>query len=316
MRLLRGLHNPGIDAQGCVATIGNFDGVHLGHQRVLGLLAGKARELALPSVVVLFEPQPLEYFNPAEAPARLMCLREKLEALRSQGIDMVCCLRFDERLRQQSATGFIQQVLVSHLHIKHLVIGDDFRFGGDREGDFKLLRASGEKMGFSVENTPTCKDGDGTQEQRISSTEVRRTLAEGDFVRARRLLGKAFSISGRVLHGRKLGRELGFPTANLELRRQTSPLSGVFAARVIRADGRIQDAVVNIGSKPTIGQFQPNLEVHILDVKENFYGERIQVEFVAKLREELRFENIEQLKQQITKDIELAKRALQKQVAQ
>lgn len=313
MRLLRGLHNPGIDAHGCVATIGNFDGVHLGHQRVLSQLAAKASEMSLPSVVILFEPQPLEYFKPDDAPARLMCLREKLEALSAQGIDAVCCLRFDERLQQQSAVEFIERVLLEHLHIKHLVIGDDFRFGGDREGDFSLLKESGKSMGFSVENTPTCTEGTAPGNPRISSTEVRRALANSDFDRATQLLGKVFSISGRVLHGRKVGRQLGFPTANLELRRLNSPLSGVFAARVVRADGRRQDAVANIGSKPTIGQFQPNLEVHILEGCEDLYGERIQVEFVAKLREERRFESLEVLQQQIANDIELAKRALAEQ---
>ena len=310
MRLLRGLHNPGIGSRGCVATIGNFDGVHLGHQSVLKQVQKQALRLNKPSVVIVFEPQPLEFLNPADAPARLMCLREKLEALQSVGVDAVFCLTFDEHLRNQTASQFIDQVLLEHLNIKHLVIGDDFRFGGDREGDFQLLQRSGEKNGFSVERTPTQTEPEGSKAIRISSTQVRKALAQGDFDRAQQLLGKAYMISGRVQHGEKIGRGIGFPTANLALKRLHSPLLGVFAVRVRRLDGRIQDGVANIGTKPTIGEFQPNLEVHVFDLNETFYGERIQVEFVAKIRGEQRFDGLEQLKKQITSDIAMAKERL------
>ena len=310
MRLLRGLHNPGIGSEGCVATIGNFDGVHLGHQSVLKQLRKQALKLNKPSVVIIFEPQPLEFLSPDDAPARLMCLREKLEALQSCGVDAVFCLKFDETLRTQSAARFVERILVEHLNIKHLVIGDDFRFGGDREGDFLLLKRSGEELGFSVENTPTKTSSKDESGIRISSTQVREMLAIGDFERAQRLLGKPFSVSGRVLHGEKIGRGIGFPTANLALKRLHSPLLGVFAVRVHRRDGRIQDGVANIGTKPTIGQFQPNLEVHVFNENESFYGERIQVEFVAKIRGEKRFDGLEQLKKQITNDIAKAKERL------
>lgn len=311
MRLLRGRHNPGISGEGCVATIGNFDGVHRGHQTIIKQLRRQAEKLQLPSLVTVFEPQPLEFFQPEAAPARLMSFREKLQALRDCGIDYVFCLKFDRQLSQLTASEFVDQVLVEHLNIKHLVIGDDFRFGGDREGDFELLKSAGGLHGFTVENTPTQMAKLETEEssqddERISSTRVRSALQGGDFALAERLLGRRYSIAGRVQHGQKMGRSLGFPTANLGLFRLKTPLMGVYAVKVLRADGRCQDGVANIGSKPTVGQFAPNLEVHVLSNNESFYGEHVRVEFIERIRDEKKFESLEALKAQIQADVESA----------
>ncbi len=308
MRLLRGLHNPGLDAAGCVATIGNFDGVHIGHQTILERVKARADEQGLPSLVLLFEPQPLEFFRGTEAPARLMTLREKVQALTEAGIDYVCCLRFDDAFSQYSADRFVDDVLVQHLRVKHLVIGDDFRYGGDREGDFRHLRARGVELGFGVESTPTCLDD--SAGQRISSTRVREVLHQGDFGMAAEMLGRPYTMSGRVVHGQALGRQLGFPTANIPLKRLRSPLGGVYAVRLCRTDGSVHEGVANVGCKPSIGQFLPNLEVHLFDFGSNLYGERVQVEFIAHLRKEQRFDGLEALQTQIKQDVQQAKACL------
>ena len=309
MRVLRGLHNPGPEAEGCVVTIGNFDGVHRGHQAILERVKAKATELGLPSLVVVFEPQPLEYFNGSDAPARLMTLREKISALRDQGLDYVFCLKFDQALSTFSADRFIEDVLVQHLGVRYLVVGDDFRFGGDREGDFALLRERGKTLGFEVENTPTCLDDNGFD--RVSSTRIRAALAEGEFEHAAAMLGKPYTMSARVVHGQALGRNLGFPTANLPLKRLRSPLMGVYAVRVHLACGRSVDGVANIGCKPSVGQFKPNLEVHLFDFDQNIYGERVGVEFIAHLRDEKRFDGLDALKAQIKLDAAQARQCLQ-----
>lgn len=308
MRLFRGRQYAGVDIPGCVATIGNFDGVHCGHQNIITQLKRCAESMSLPSLAIVFEPQPLEFFNPSEAPARLMSFREKFEALKSCELDAVYCLKFDENLSQLSGQAFIDQVLVRRLNVRHLVVGDDFRFGGDREGDFSLLVQAGHASGFSVENTPTHLDEESAV--RISSTEIRQALAKGEFKRAARLLGRPYGITGRVQYGQQLGRTIGFPTANISLGRIKAPLNGVFAVSVIRENGRRQKGVANIGTKPTIGQFEPNLEVHLFDQSETFYGERLAVEFIEKIREEKRFDGIDQLKQQIEQDSRIARSVL------
>jgi len=308
MRLFRGLQDAGVDIAGCVATIGNFDGVHRGHQNIIAQLKNRASQMSLPSLAIVFEPQPLEFFNPSDAPARLMSFREKFEALKRCELDAVYCLKFDARLSQLSAQEFIERVLVKRLQVQHLVVGDDFRFGGDREGDFALLEQAGIKSGFSVENTPTHLDAG--SDVRISSTEVRQALVDGEFSRAERLLGRPYSITGRVQYGQQLGRTIGFPTANIALRRIKAPLSGVFAVGVRRENGLRQKGVANIGTKPTVGQFQPNLEVHVFEQCGELYGERLTIEFIEKIREEKRFDSVDELKQQIEQDSKRARKIL------
>jgi riboflavin kinase / FMN adenylyltransferase len=330
MRLLRGLHNPGLVAErqyskageesadgvntrGCVATIGNFDGVHLGHQAIIRQLVTEAKKRDLLSVVVIFEPQPLEFFKGDDAPVRLMRFREKFHALSEFEIDYVFCLKFDAALSSLSASDFIQRILLEHLNVKHLVIGDDFRFGGDRSGDFKLLSEAGVKLGFSVENTATVLSegtlADCDDDLRVSSTLIRELLAEGDFSAAKNILGRPYSFLGRVIHGQKLGRQLGFPTANVALKRPKSPFSGVYAVSLAltTSSDTFYQGVANVGVKPTVGNFRPSLEVHLFDFDQDIYGQCVQVTFHCKIRDEQRFDGIEALKGQIETDVKIAK---------
>ncbi|MHB8348529.1 MAG: bifunctional riboflavin kinase/FAD synthetase, partial [Acidiferrobacterales bacterium] len=224
MELIRGYHNLRPCHRGCVATIGNFDGVHLGHQVVIGQLAEKASELGLPTTVVLFEPQPQEFFQPADAPARLMRLRDKLMVLRRYSVDRVLCLRFGARLADLTAEEFIRRILIEGLGVRYLVVGDDFRFGRKRAGDFGMLQKAGEQYGFGVAPMHTFSiDG-----LRVSSTRIREALAAGDLAGTSRLLGRGFRMSGRVAHGDKRGRTIGVPTANIHLHRRVTPVRGVY----------------------------------------------------------------------------------------
>lgn len=303
MRLIRGLHNLRDHHRTTVATIGTFDGVHLGHRAILRQLEQAAQQCNLPSVVILFEPQPHEYFAPESAPARLMRLREKLEALAEAGVDRVLCLRFDRRLQSLTAREFVQTVLVDGLGIRHLVVGDDFRFGCDRAGDFSLLQRMGREQGFGVTDTCTLNlDG-----ERISSTRIRRLLEAGDFAGAEACLGRPYRIVGRVAHGQQLGRQLGVPTANVHLKRSRSPLSGVFVIGA-EIDGTEYPGVANVGVRPTVrGNDRPILEVHLLDFNRDIYGKPVRVRFYRKLREEQRFASLDDLKAQLQRDIDGAR---------
>lgn len=304
MQLVRGLHNVRSSAQGCVATIGNFDGVHLGHQQILQRLAARAKQLGLPSCVIIFEPQPLEYFKPEQAPVRLTRLRDKLELFQQLGVDWVLCVAFNRKFQQLSAEEFVRLVLVKALHVKHLQVGDDFRFGCDRSGDFDFLQAAGTALGFSVEPTLTVME----TEQRISSTLIRQALAEADLALAEQLLGRPFSISGRVMHGQKLGRTLQAPTANVQLKRYLAPMQGVFAVQAQLADGRCLPAVANIGTRPTVEQSgRAYLEVHLLDFVEDLYGQRMTVVFYQKLRDEEKFASLDALQVAIAEDVRQAR---------
>lgn len=311
MRLIRGLHNLRRHAQtgsallsdGCVATIGNFDGVHRGHRVIIDQVHEKARALGVPSVVMVFEPQPREFFAGDKAPPRLMRFREKVEALSEADVDVVVCLQFNHRLRNLSAMDFIEQVLVEGLKVRHLVVGDDFRFGCDRAGDFHLLQEVGEQEGFSVAHTRTITEkGD-----RISSTRVRQALEEDRLADARELLGHVYGIAGRVNHGQRLGRQIGAPTANIPLGRHKPPLRGVYVVRAERENGDCLEGVANIGMRPTVNGKQPLLEVHCFDFKGDLYGERLEVEFLSQLRDEVRFESLDALKEQIARDMEDAR---------
>ena len=303
MQLIRGLHNLRPEHRGCVATIGNFDGVHLGHQAVIGQLGEEAGRLRLPSALITFEPQPMEYFRPQQAPARLTRLREKVEALRRFHIDRMLCLAFNRKLAQMSAEEFIQRVLVDGLGVKYLVVGDDFRFGKERAGDFAMLQAAGREHGFAVVNMHTFLiDG-----ERVSSTRVRGALTCGDLAAAEHLLGRTYRMSGRVAHGAKLGRQLGFPTANIHVHRKATPLQGIFVVEVFGIEGEPLPGVASLGTRPTLDGKTTILEVYLFDFDRDIYGEYLQVSFLHKLRDEVRYTTLDALKAQIARDVDNAR---------
>jgi riboflavin kinase/FMN adenylyltransferase len=279
----------------CALTIGNFDGVHRGHRALIDRVVAKARELSLPSCVLTFEPHPREFFAPDAAPPRLTRLREKLELMAAAGVERVHVIRFDARFAALSAARFIEEVLVRGLRTAWLLVGRDFRFGAQRKGDFAAL----EGHGFTLEAMPDVAfDG-----ERVSSSAVRTALAAGDFVRAERLLGRPYSISGRVIHGAKLGHDLGFPTANIALR-QRPPLSGIY---VVEAEA-LGPAVASVGVRPTVNPVpKPLLEVHLLERGGNLYGRRLRVRFLRKLRDEAKFEGLSALREAIARDAEEAR---------
>jgi riboflavin kinase/FMN adenylyltransferase len=251
---------------------------------------------------MVFEPQPREFFQGADAPPRLTGFRQKLEAILSYGVDCVLCLNFDENFRSYSGMGFIEDVLIDGLKVCHLVVGDDFRFGCDRAGDFRLLNQVGERAGFSVENTRTVTvDGD-----RVSSTRIRHALQDNNLPLAARLLGHPYTIRGRVVYGRQLGRTIGAPTVNIMLGR-LAPLQGVYVVDVELPDGSHRDGVANIGLRPTVDGRQPSLEVHLLDFAGTLYGQRISVSFRQPLRDEIKFDSIDELKDQIARDFDDAR---------
>lgn len=300
MRLIRGIHNLGPEHRGCVATIGNFDGVHLGHQRILEQVIDEARQREALATVMLFEPQPQEFFAPDKAPARLTSLRDKLVALRACGVDQVLCARFNQAFRSLSAEAFVQELLVKGLDARYLVVGDDFRFGCGRDGDFAYLRQAGGRFGFEVTDTPTCQvDG-----ERVSSTRVRSALEQGDFRLARRLLGRPYTISGRVRHGDKIGRTLEMPTVNLALRRLQAPLHGVYAVRTSGAGLERQPGAASVGTRPAVNGTENRLEVHLLDWEGDLYGKHLTVSFERFLRSEEKFASLDELKAAMQGDIE------------
>lgn len=299
MELIRGIHNLRAQHRGCVATIGNFDGVHLGHQQILQQVREIAARLRQPTTVMVFEPQPREFFAGEKAPPRLNRFREKVERLTEYGAERIVCLQFTSRLRQLTAEEFIQQVLVDGLAVRHLVVGDDFRFGCDRAGDFHLLEKMGPKCGFSVEHTHTYLLDD----ERVSSTRVRATLDAANLADAARLLGRPYKIAGRVVHGRKLGRTLGVPTANLLLGDRKPALNGVFAVMVKMPNGLSRPGIANIGLRPTVDGLLPALETHLPGFDGNLYGKRLEVFFLAKIRNEQKFDGLDALKAQIAADI-------------
>ena len=303
MELIRGFHNLRPQHRGCVATIGNFDGVHLGHQTVLGQLADKAAELGVPSVVISFEPYPMEFFAPDKAPARLTRLREKVRALSRYSVDRMLCLHFDKKFAEQPAREFIDKVLIEALDVRYLVVGDDFRFGYQRAGDFALLEEVGKQQGFEVVHLHTFNIDD----ERVSSTRVRKALEIGDMAAAEKLLGRPYRMCGRVAHGDKRGRTIGFPTANIHLHRQNTPVKGVFAVELFGIKGEPVTGVANVGTRPTVDGTRSLLEVHLFDFAEEIYGEYVHVEFVHKLRDEVKFDSFEELKKQIDLDAEQAR---------
>jgi riboflavin kinase/FMN adenylyltransferase len=309
MELIRGIHNVKPQHHGCVLTIGNFDGVHLGHQSVLDKLSNKASELMLPTVVMTFEPQPMELFLKEKAPARLTRLRDKFVQLDKLNIDRLLCINFTQDFAQWEAIRFIQELLVEKLGVKYLVVGDDFCFGRHRQGNFEMLKKAGDEFGFEVVNTQSFV----LEQTRVSSTYIRQALSKDQLSTAQQLLGRPYSISGRVSHGRKLGRTIGFPTANLPLKRNVSPVSGVYVVQAIDLDGNNVGGVANIGNRPTVNGVRQQLEVHLFDYSGNLYGRQLEIALLHKLRDEIKFESFDALKQQIELDASSARMWLKAQ---
>lgn len=305
MHFFHSLANGHLSADGCVASIGNFDGVHLGHQSLIERLKEVSKARGVPSLLMMFEPQPLEFFQPSKAPVRLFSLRDKLLAMKQQGIDYVLCVPFNQAFSQLSAEEFIGHILVDKLKLKHLVIGDDFKFGYKRSGDFQTLKHAGEKFGFTVEDTNTLNlNGD-----RISSTRIRQALADNQLEQANTLLGRAYSMNGRVMKGRQLARQLNSPTANINIKRNSLPISGVFAVEVLHQETQqCFNGVANLGVKPTVtDQPEPSLEVHLFDFSGNLYNQHLDVRFLKKLRDEKKFNHIDELKAAIATDQQSAR---------
>jgi riboflavin kinase/FMN adenylyltransferase len=289
-------------------TIGNFDGLHLGHQAMLARLQDVARARGLPSCVLSFEPHPREFFAPDQAPARLSSLREKAECLQRLGIDRLHVFRFDRAFSALSADAFIEQVLGRTLQARYVLVGDDFRYGAKRMGDFALLERAGQSLGFDAEFLPTVE----VAGERVSSTAVRQALAAGDLAHASRLLGRPYSISGHVVHGDKLGRDIGFPTANIQLKHNRPPLMGIFAIELYGLDGAPLPGVASLGKRPTVKNpdAPPVLEVHLFDFNADIYGRRVHVDFLHKLRDEAKYPDLDTLVAQIQRDVDNAKHFL------
>jgi len=279
----------------CVATIGTFDGVHIGHQRILERVLSEARARALPSVVLSFEPTPREFFSAGEPPARLTRFREKFAKLDALGIEWFFCPPFNAGMAGLVAQEFIERLLVDALSVEHLVVGDDFVFARNRSGKVEHLHEAGQRHGFSVEQVHSIVE----HGVRVSSTEIRQALRAGNMQRAGLLLGESYSMTGRVVDGQKLGKVLGFPTANVKLNRRASPLAGIFAVRIDGLGRESLDGVASIGTRPTVDGIEPILEVHIFDFDRNIYGDYIRVEFIEKLRDEEKFPDLESLTTQM-----------------
>jgi riboflavin kinase/FMN adenylyltransferase len=310
MELVRGSHNISNAGRGCVLTVGNYDGVHLGHQRMIGVLKARAAELRCPATVLVFEPSSKEFIDPEGAPPRLTRWREKVVALSAQGVDRLVTLRFDDHMRAMTPQCFVDELIVAALGTRHMVVGDDFRYGSKAGGTIESLRAAGQARGFGVEQiAPFVLDT-----MRVSSTAVRERLERGDCAGAARLLGRRYRMMGRVVRGAELGRTLGFPTANLRLMRRKSPLWGVFAVRVFGIEPGPLPAVASLGTRPTVNGSEPLLEVYVFDFAGDLYGRAIEVEFIAKLRDEAKFGSIAAMVEQMNIDAAQARDLLSKVV--
>ncbi|OBP14010.1 riboflavin biosynthesis protein RibF [Rheinheimera sp. SA_1] len=302
MELIRGLQNIKPNHRGCVLTIGNFDGVHLGHQAVLSQVQQIAKARSLPAVVMVFEPQPLELFNPAAAPARLTRFREKYHWLKVQGLDRLLCASFNREFAAQDPEQFITGLLLEKLNVQHLIVGDDFCFGKNRSGNFALLQQAAEQYGFGLTNTASLKQDD----VRVSSTLIRQALERDELTLAEAMLGRPFSLMGRVRHGEKVGRQLGFPTANVWLYRNKLPVRGVYAIEAFTEQGHFH-GVANIGARPTLQGKKEQLEAHFFDFQGDLYGQQIEVILRHKIRAERKFASLPELQQQIQLDAAAAR---------
>lgn len=299
MEIIHGIYSLRPEHKGCVLTVGNFDGVHHGHRLLLDHLFAKSQELEVPSMLLTFEPQPREFFAGSMVPARLTRFREKITLLERTKLDRVLCLPFNDVTRNTSAEWVIDVLLTELLGIRYIVVGDDFRFGKDQQGDYTMLKEAGDRHGFGVSHIGTLT----FEHERISSSRIREVLAEGNFELAEKLLGHPYFIMGRVVYGRQLGRTLGTPTANIRLQRYRAALDGVYAVKVQGLD-REYDGIANIGIRPTVDGKEPLLEVHVFDFEGDLYGRLLTVEFVKKIRDERAFDGLDALKTQIHADIE------------
>ena len=307
MELIRGLHN--LKKQpGCILTIGNFDGIHLGHQEILKRLVSKSKKLGLPSLVVSFSVTPETFFGRPKA--RLSSFRDKHLFLESMGVDKHLLIRFNKDFSELSASSFINQILVEKIGVKHCFIGDDFRFGKGRLGDFSMLKAASHENNYTIEKlNSVLLDG-----LRVSSSAVRNFLTDGNFTGAEKFLGRPFSISGKVAHGDKLGRTIGFPTANISIHRKLSPILGVYSV-LVKLKSQTYNGVCNVGKRPTLGGKKTLLEVFIFDFNEEIYGEYATVIFKQKCRDEKKFESFDELKKQIKKDVEKSRLFFQNNIS-
>jgi len=307
-RLFRDVDGGALFPHGSVVCIGAFDGLHLGHRALVRHAVSRARDLALPAVALSFEPLPREFFSRDLPPPRLTLARGKYQGLRALGADSVGLLRFDAQLSAMDAEEFVRKLLIGRLGVREVWIGPDFRFGHRRGGDLPLLERMGRELGFSAGAIePVLLQG-----ERVSSTRIREALRSGDFTDASRLLGRAYSIGGRVVRGKQLGRTLGFPTANLRFPKVPA-LSGIYATWVHGVGERPHASVSSFGTRPTVDGIEPLLEAHLFDFDGDLYGRHIEVEFVAKLRDELKFPDLPSLTEQMQRDAETARRLLSEQ---
>ncbi len=286
-------------SRACVAAIGNFDGVHRGHQHLIHQLKEHAQRLSLPIKAVVFEPQACEFLAPDRAPPRLFSLREKIQHLRHYGVDDVCCLRFNHALSHMSPDVFAQDLLFGQLNIKYLCVGEDFRFGNCRTGDHEVLKKHANTHSATVDVRPTLTH----QHEKISSTRVRGALQRGDCEQAKLLLGHYYSVSGRVTYGQGLARQWGIPTANIPMNRRELPVWGVFCVLVAIPGEPLHRGVANMGLRPTLHGKQRVLEVHVFDLNRSLYGQRMTVYFVHRLRDEIKFASIDALRTQLMQDV-------------
>ncbi|WP_299878739.1 bifunctional riboflavin kinase/FAD synthetase [uncultured Cocleimonas sp.] len=307
MNFIRHIDTQKKNNSACVATIGNFDGLHLGHQKIISKLKQKAQELQLPLTVLSFEPLPAEYFSP-NPPTRIYPLRDKIRLLEQLGVNNFLCLKFDKAFANMPPEVFVKDILQDYLNVKHLAVGDDFKFGYNRGGDFAMLNDLGKHSGMTVVDTPTVEK----EAQRVSSTRIRKALEQGDISLANSLLGYNYQLSGRVRHGEKRGRTINFPTLNLKLPENISPKRGVYAVRVHGLNDSIHTGVANLGNRPTVSGSRNRLEVHLFDFSDSVYGKYVCVELLEFIREEKRFENLDKLKEQILIDAEKAKTLIAK----
>lgn len=311
MELIRGLHNLRPRHRGCVLTIGAFDGVHRGHQEMIRIVRERAAGCGVPAAALSFEPTPREYFAKGAPPARLTRFRERFEAFERYGLGRFVCLNFNERIRAMERGEFIERVLVAGLGVKHLVVGHDFRFARQHEGSVGTLREAGPRYGFEVTEVPPFEvDG-----ERVSSSLIRQALDVGDMARAERFLGRPYRITGKVIEGQKLGRKLGFPTVNLRLHRRATPLAGIFAVRVSGCGLEDAPGVASLGTRPVVNGKELLLEAHIFDYSGDLYRRYVHVDFIARLRDELWFPDLDALVAQMNKDAAEARRVLAEQRA-
>lgn len=307
MYLIRGLTQKQTLKDGCVLSIGNFDGLHTGHRKVIEKLAALGRKMKLPVIIMIFEPQPLEFFLGENAPSRLMRLREKLIQFKSLPIDQLLLVKFNRTFANYTAEAFIKDFLVDKLSVKHLVVGDDFHFGKARCGNFDMLNEKARQFGFKVENTCSLT----MDNHRVSSTLIRDAIGIGDLDKAKMMLGRDYSVCGRVAYGNKLGRTIGFPTANIKMFRKNTPITGVFAVTMTGIGIKAIKGVANVGTRPTVdGKNRVILETHLFDFDKEIYNQYVEVHFKQKIRDEVCFQSLDELKIQIAKDIILAKRIL------